>query len=1004
VSADEKSSGAVLVVGGGIAGMQAALDLADSGYYVYLIERDEAIGGVMAQLDKTFPTNDCSTCMISPKLVEVGRHSNIELLTLTEVLDLKGQPGDFTVKVLQKPRYVDMDKCIACGACAEKCPKKVDSEYNEGTNQRKAIYLRFPQAVPLKYAIDPETCIYLQKGRCGACEKVCPAGAIKFDDQPRELELQVGAVIVAPGFKIFDADLKPELGHGRYPNVLTSLEFERYLSASGPSGGHVIRPSNHEAPRRVAWIQCVGSRDPSIGQDYCSYVCCMYATKQAILAKEHVKGLEPTIFFMDIRAQGKGFDRYYERAKGEHGVRYVRSMISRVAHDPISNEVQVRYFDEAGELQEEAFDLIVLSCGLKPNAAADELAGIMGLERDAFGFARPQSLNPLLTSRPGVYTCGVFSGPKDIPETVTQASGAAGQAAELLASARGSQVKETIFPPEIDVGDDEPRVGVFICHCGINIAGVVDVPAVVEYARSLPNVAHAENLLFSCSTDSLEHLSEQIKEKRLNRVIVASCSPRTHEPLFRETLRQAGLNPYLFEMANIRDQCSWVHQGDPDAATTKAKDLVRMSLARAVMLQPLKQIKVKVDQHALVIGGGVAGLTSALSLADQGFETTLVERSEALGGLARQIGRTVEGFEVKPYLDELIQKAQSHPKLKVWTESQVETISGSVGAFKVTVNHAGEQEKLGCGAVILAVGGSEYRPEEYLCGQDERIMTQLDFDQILAQGRDLPEEVVMIQCVGSREEAHSYCSRVCCTKACQNALALKELNPKARVTILYRDIRTYSTKETVYRAAREAGVRFVRFEPEQKPEVRQEGGGLVVEVFDQGLRETLRFAPQALVLSAAVRPNPEARKLASRLKLPLDSDGFFMEAHLKLRPVDFAAQGYFLAGLAHGPKFIEESIAQAKGAAGRAAAVLAAEERLVSSEVSTIDETKCVRCLTCLRSCPYGVPATVGLGKALYIDPAACQGCGVCASVCPRKAITLQHHTDAQIMAKEAAL
>ncbi len=1002
MSGADKKSGAVLVVGGGIAGMQAALDLADSGYYVHLIEKDAAIGGVMAQLDKTFPTNDCSTCMISPKLVEVGRHINIELLTLSELVSLEGEAGSFTAKVLQRPRYVDMDKCIACGVCAEKCPKKVDNEYNEGTDQRKAIYLRFPQAVPLKYAIDAESCIFFKNGKCKACQKFCPAGAIKFDDEPKEHELKVGAVIVAPGFDLFDADLKPELGHARYPNVITSLEFERYLAASGPTGGHVVRPSNHQEPKKIAWLQCVGSRDPSAGLDYCSYVCCMYATKQAILAKEHIEGAAPTIFFMDVRAQGKGFDRYYERAKAEHGVRYVRSMISRVTGHPETGELKVHYYDEAGQAQDETFDLVILSCGLRPNAASVELAQKLGLAQDAFGFAQAQGLNPLKTSRPGVYVCGVFAGPKDIPETVTQASGAAGQAAELLAPARGTQIKVPAFPEERDVSAEEPKVGVFVCHCGINIAGVVDVPGVVEYAKSLPHVVHAENLLFSCSTDSLDKISETIKERGLNRVIVASCSPRTHEPLFRETLRQAGLNPYLFEMANIRDQCSWVHQNSPEAATAKAKDLIRMSLARSVVLEPLEELIVSVDQRAVVVGGGVAGLTAGLSLADQGFETTLIERSDQLGGTARRLFKTVEGFAVKPHLEALIKKAQGHPRLKIMLGAEVIQSSGTIGRFNLTLKTKEGKETLGCGAVIIAVGASEFEPQEYRHGEDARVMTQLAFHERLAAGGDLPEEVVMIQCVGSREEEHPYCSRTCCSLACLNALMLKEKNPRARVSILYRDIRTYSTKETIYRAAREAGVRFIRYEPEAKPEVSDDGQRLRVSVFDQALKETLILKPEALVLSAAIRPQPDAKELGSRLKLPHDADGFFMEAHLKLRPVDFASQGFFLAGLAHGPKFIEESIGQAKAAAARAAAVLSAEQRTVGGEISRVDREECALCLTCVRVCPYGVPKFVD--NKIYIDPAACQGCGSCAAACPVKAIKVGHHTDDQILAKEMAL
>ena len=914
------------------------------------------------------------------------------------------------------PVQIDASKCLGCGACTTVCPTDyltldmianigamIPNEFNENLEGGKPIHIPYPQAVPNVPAIDPNYCVHFITGDCQICADKCQADAITHDLTDEEVEIEAGSIILAPGFETFDPQRKPELGY-RYPNVITSLEFERLLSASGPTEGHVARPSDEAEPKKVAWLQCVGSRDPSIGQDYCSYVCCMYATKQAIIAGEHIEGLAPTIFFIDVRAQGKGFDAYYERAKNERGVRYVRSHISRVTDNPATGDLRLHYFDEAGEAQDETFDLVVLSVGMCARDEARDLADKLGLGLDNFGFALPTSPNPLITKREGVYVCGAFAGPKDIPETVTQASGAAGQAAELLAEVRGSEIEPPTYPEEEDVTGQEPRVGVFICHCGINIAGVVDVDEVTEYVKGLPHVVHADHVLFSCSTDALDKIIEAIKEHGLNRVIVSSCSPRTHEPLFRETLKRAGLNPYLFEMANIRDQCSWVHQSEKAAATQKAKDLTRMALARSVMLEPIHEFPVKVDQKGLVIGGGAAGLSAALSLARQGFSTTVVEKTDRLGGLARKIIRTVDGFNLKPYLKTLIAQVEDEDRITVLTGCEVERISGTVGRFAVTTRQGGRKEELTCGAIILATGGAEHEPGgAYLFGQDERVMTQLGLLEKIASGDELPSEVVMIQCVGSREEEHLYCSRVCCSQACQNALMLKEKNRQTEVSILYRDIRTYATKEKIYRAAREAGVRFIRYEPEAAPQVSADGARLKVEVFDQALRQKVILRPEAVVLSAAIRPNPEAKELASRLKLPLDADGFFMEAHLKLRPVDFAAQGFFLAGLAHGPKFLDESISQAKAAAARAGAVLAAEERMAGGEISVVDPDKCVACLTCARICPYDVPV-LGPEGVVVIDPMACQGCGSCASACPRKAIEVQHHTDAQIVAKEAAL
>ena len=841
---------------------------------------------------------------------------------------------------------------------------------------------------------------------CYQCLTVCQAGAINHEMLPQELELKVGAVIMAPGFKTFDPDGRPEFGYGRYPNVVTSLEFERINSASGPYGGHLKRPGDGKEPKRVAWIQCVGSRDAAIGRDYCSYVCCMYATKQAVIAQEHAPGLEASIFFMDIRAQGKGFDRYYERARDQRGVRYQRAMVSRLLEDPATGDLLLTYLDDQDQQAEERFDMVVLSVGLVPHPKGVELAGRIGVDTDRFGFAARTGLNPLLTSRDGVYTCGAFQAPRDIPDTVMQASGAAAQAGSLLAAARGSEVSRPEYPLEVDVAGSEPRVGVFVCHCGINIGSVVDVPGVVAYAAGLPHVTHGEEFLFTCSTDSQEKMAQAIKDHNLNRVVVASCSPRTHEPLFRDTLRKAGLNPYLFEMANIRDQCSWVHQGDHASATDKAKDLCRMSVARAALLEPLHQLPTPVTQSAVVVGGGLAGLTAAATLAEMGFFTHVVEKSAQLGGLALRLGRTAEGFDIRAYLDELIDKVTHNGLIRVHLDSRLLATSGHVGHFESTIASGDKRETLEHGAVIVATGAREYQPSEYLFGRDERVTTQLSLHQAL---RDDPgsvagdSPVVMIQCVGSREEEHPYCSRICCTQAVSNALALKRLNPDREVTILYRDIRTFSLKELYYKQAREAGVRFVRFSQQEPPQVEAADQGITVRVFDQAFGHTLEFEAGSLVLAAAIRPQEDMAELAGSLKLPLDADGFFMEAHLKLRPVDFVNAGFFMAGSAHAPKFSEEVISQAQAAASRAAAVLSRAEMMVGGEVAVVDAERCVACLTCVRTCPYGVPQ-VNQGGVVYIDPAACQGCGNCASACPRKLIQVQHHTDAQILAKATAL
>jgi len=1469
--------GAVMVVGGGICGMQAALDLANSGFKVYLVEETTAIGGRMVQLDKTFPTNDCSMCIISPKLIEVDKHLNIEILSNSQIESLEGEAGNFKVKVLKKPRYIDIEKCSACGDCLEACPVDLIDEFEQSLATRKAVYKRYPQAIPSamaiskaarppckltcpagcngqgyialiakgKYAealnhikqwiplpavlgrichhpcelecnrnevdepvaiaplkrfaadivrqkrqegsIPPEekpvidaskpkvaivgagpsglTCahdlvkmgypvaifeassqpggqlwsaipkyrlpkdvlaadikdivdtgielklntpingkpslddlkaqgyqaFYLAIGAqqsrslpipgvdlpqvllaldflrdanqgkevnignrvvvigggnvamdaartarrlgavevcavclespeempahpweieeaeeegvrekhrwgprqinerdgkvaaiefekctsvfdgegkfnptfdkevttkiecdtviiaigqatdlsvlpkksgvkttrggflivdpltlatdeedifaggdgvtgpksaveaikhgheaaisidrylngtdlkevrepkeeesaplptgehekkerigvnrislerrlssfdemdatfteeeakteaercldCGLCSEclqcvaVCQAKAIDHTMSEETVELQVGSLVLAPGFEPFDAHIKGEYGYGRMPNVATSIEFERILSASGPFQGQIIRPSDGKHPVKIAWIQCVGSRDETCGKDYCSSVCCMYATKEAIIAREHESTVQPTIFYNDLRAFGKGFERYFESAKNKFGIRYVRGIPSGVKELQQSRNLLLEYTGEDGEKVQEEFDMVVLSVGLQPSESAKDLANKVGIELDRFGFCQTEELAPNITSRDGIYVAGAFSAPMDIPESVMSASSAACLASQGIAEARGTMVTEKEYPPEIDINGQEPRIGVFVCRCGSNIARVVDVPSVAEYASTLPYVVHAEENLYTCSTDTQVKIINAIKEKELNRVVVASCSSLTHEPLFQDTIREGCLNKYLFEMANIRDQCSWVHATHMPEATEKAKDLVRMAVARAVFLEPLHESPVEIKRRGLVIGGGLSGMTAALELAKQGYETILVEREEELGGNLRRIYYTGDGADPQALLASVIKQVEEEPKITVYKGAEIKNFSGYVGNYTTEIiTDTGDNVEIEHGVVISATGGTEYKPTEYLYGQSDKVLTQLELEQKIAGGSEEVKQldsVVMIQCVGSREEGHMYCSRVCCTQAVNNALKLKEQNPETEVYILYRDIRTYGMNELLYREARDKGVTFIRYELEKKPEVSEENGQLKVKVLDSVLGMEILLEPALLVLSSAIRPQADAEEFASKLKLPLTQDKFYMEAHMKLRPLDFANDGMYLCGLAHSPKFVSESIVQARGAVSRAVTILSRPYLMVGGIVSVVDADKCVACLTCVRSCPFGVPKINDDGVA-YIEAASCQGCGICASLCPRKAIKLQHYTDEQVMAKSAVL
>ena len=1500
--------GATLVVGGGIAGVQAALDLADSGVKVFLVEREPAIGGKMAQLDKTFPTNDCAMCILSPKLVEAGRHRNIEILTNSDLLRLDGAAGRFTAKIRRRPRYVSLDDCTACDDCAQVCPVTVPSEFNEGLSKRTAIYKSYPQAVPSAYTISkkgtspckftcpadtsaqgyialiaeqryeealevikqynpfpatvgrvchhpcetecnrgkldspvaicalkrfvadsvydkwsregrpagqrelrayPEAptelpaedrrrvavvgagptgltachflsrmgykvtifealpvaggmarvgipeyrlphdvlnfeideilrlgaelelnhpirdinslfdegfsaiflaigahepqklripgeddaegvfhgvpflrsvalgedvrlgdrvtvvgggntaidtartarrlgsrdvtiiyrrtraempaneweidealeegvsleilaqpvevisehgrvsalrCVRMELGEpdesgrrrpipiegsefeipcdavvaaiaqapeisfldedhgleitrwgtfavneetletnregifaggdaaagpgaliegiaagrrgalsidrylrevplltpreltplptteltddeivamiargevdmrprvetpkaavaervgdfrevelclseeqalaearrclsCGLCSEcyqcvlACKAHAIDHQQAPYEETLEVGAVILAPGYRLYDAQQAGELGYGRYANVVSSMQFERLLSASGPTRGHITRLSDHAEPQRIAFLQCVGSRDKD--HDYCSSICCMYATKEAMLALDHVPGVECHIFQIDMRAFSKGFDAYFERGK-ELGIHYHRCKISSLKEDPSTREIWIDYVAGYGKLERQKFDLVVLSVGMERPDGAGAIAEAAGIEVDSYGFCETQPFRPVETSRPGVYVCGAFAEPKDIPDSVIQAGGAAAAAMATIGKARGTLVAPAEYPPETPVSpEDEPRVGVFICSCGSNIAGVVDVEDVTGYASTLADVVHAENTMYTCSADSLKLIQERIEEHGLNRVIVSSCTPRTHEPIFRDTIREAGLNPYLFEMANIRDQDSWVHAKWPDRATKKARELTRMAVARSRRLEPLYTQDQSLIHRALVIGGGVAGMTAALNLADQEYDVIIVEREQELGGLARNLSVTGDGGDVRVLLASLVGRVQEHPHIEVLTGHQVVKSAGFVGNFSSTVECCSDprQRLIEHGVTVVATGAMEYRGPAHGMGADPRIMTQGDLEQLLSLPDPSPalseaRSIAMLQCVGPWDEegneASFYCSRICCSVAAKNALRIKKQNPKAQVFVLYnRDIRTYGFQEALYTQAREAGVVFLRYQEDGQPQIKA-NGQLQLAVQDDVLGHTIALEPDLLVLSAAVVPAEGSRDLAELLKFSCTLEGFFLEAHVKLQPVDFPAEGIFLAGMAHYPKLLDETIAQAGAAAARAARILSKDTLEVGGVVAVVDPAKCTGCLTCVRVCPFGAaqinPALTGVGGILgaaEIPAAACRGCGLCPAECPARAIQLQHFTDDQVLAKEEAL
>jgi len=1015
--------GSVLVIGGGIAGIQTSLDLTELGFKVYLVERTPSIGGRMAQLDKTFPTNDCSLCILAPKMVEVFRNPNIELMAYHEVQKVAGKPGDFTVTVLKKPRYIDDTKCKGCGDCATKCPKiEVPNIFDMNLGKRKSVYIPFPQAVPPVYLIDPELCLKLTKGVCGVCEKVCTAEAIDYEQQPKEIELKVGAIVVATGFDMFAEELSSRWGY-HYENVVNALEYERILCASGPFGGHVLRPSDQKEPEKIAFIQCAGSRDLHEGVPYCSSVCCMYTAKEAIITREHSEKSQCYVFRHDIRAFGKNFYEFTQRAQEEYGVKYFQTKISKIVEDPESNDLIIHYEDlKTGEFKDFKANLVVLATPLVPSKGTEELGKILDIELDHYNFYKEKTyFNKSLSSKDGIFLCGFCQGPMDIPETVADASGVASQVATLLNSVKFTEVKEKVYEiPEKEVKiTDEPRIGVLICHCGINIGKYVDVPEVREYIKTLPNVVHCEDNLYSCSSDSQERIKELIAEHNLNRFIVASCTPRTHEALFQETCQEAGMNKYLFEMVNIRDQCSWVHMTEKEAATEKSKDLLRMSLAKTRLIKPQPEEKLQITPTGLIIGGGVAGMTAALNLADQGFKTYLVEKEDKLGGNLNNLNILYPIQEdASIFLKEITQKVKNHKNIEILIKSKINSIKGFVGNYEVTISNSGTDPKeLKIGTIIVATGAQELKPQGLFQYGDKNddVITQLELEQKLQDADkswlEKTNRITFILCANARQkEGITYCSNVCCGTSIKNINILKELKPELEIVVLYRDLQMAKKEFEDYYRNRRKDAMFLRYDLDNLPEItKQSKEKYGIKVFDTNLQDEITYITDMIVLATPMIPADNLEELAKMLKVPLDRTGFFLEAHVKLRPLDFATDGVFLCGCAQWPKNIQDSISQANGAAGRASRFLSAKEITTSGLVAEVNPDKCIGCGECEEVCPYKAIELIETTKEFEevsivikkasINSALCKGCGTCAATCKVGAIMVKHYDFDQISA-----
>lgn len=927
------------------------------------------------------------------------------MLTNTDLLALAGKAGDFTVRVSKRPRYIDADSCTACGLCTQYCPKHLEDSYNEGLALTRPIHIDYAQAVPATYYIDPETCMYLQYETCQICVPVCQSKAINFHQLPEELDLKVGAVILSPGFGRIKEETLEKLGYGQHPDVVTSFEFERMTNASGPFIGEVKCFSDGRHPKRIAFLQCVGSRDLGCDNGYCSSVCCMYAIKEALVAKEHDPEVEISIFYMDMRTQGKDFDKTRQRAEAM-GIKFIRAKVGGVT--PWLNRLQLTYSTFAGSHEFEPFDMVVLSVGLESPKDAQALSKITGIELNRYDFAHSQVFSPLQTSREGVIVAGAFQGPKDIPESVTQASAAAGIVSGMLEKQRGMGIVHKTYPDERP-DSDEVRIGVFVCHCGINISSVVDVVKVENSVVDMEGVVYHTDSLYACSQDAITTIRDTIIEENLNRVVIAACSPRTHEPLFQDTLKDAGLNPCLIEMVNIRDQCSWVHAGEPDEATRKSEDLLRMAVAKARSLKPLPSQTVPVTLRAVVVGAGIAGMTSALTIAHQGFQVTLLEKEAALGGKMGLLNHSLSANDTVAALKKLVAEVKKNRNIDVITKAELVQSGGFIGNYSsvIAVGETGDEHReeytIDHGVIVLATGAHENRPDGYLLDKNKKVLTQQELEKRLA-GRAknrAPGSIIMIQCAGSRGDGLDYCSKVCCNHAVKNALKIKEINPDSEIIVLYRDMRTYGYGEDEYREARLQGVVFIPYELERKPEIYEKGRQLHVKFFDSIMQEEMDMIPELVALSVGIVPDG-TEDLSKLLKTPLTSDKFFLEAHVKLRPVEMAVDGVFVCGLAHGPKPLDEIIAQAQAAATKAAIPLAKGKVSIAPIVSFVREDECIGCGICVSLCPFATIEMIKVDKkrkARTIS-ASCKACGICASHCPTFAITMGGFTNEQIIAQ----
>jgi heterodisulfide reductase subunit A len=999
---------AVLVVGAGMAGIQAALDLAGVGIKVYLLDSAPYVGGKMVQLYRTSEDN-CAICIATPKILEAKNNPNIEMIPLAELESMDGEAGNFRATIRKHPRYVDSTKCVTCGLCWRSCPAQAVSEYNFGLGSRKAIYLAYAGAVPNIPSIDARACLHLKGEKCNKCAEVCPTDAINWGQKEGLQELQVGAILLTSGIEPLRASEEAaRLGYGKVPNVIDNFQMDRLVSIYGPTGGQVQRPSDGKEAQKIAIVQCIGSRKPDKDLIYCSSVCCMHSIRTAMSLKAKSSETEVVIFHNDVMAYSKGHEQIYNEAKNRLGVKFVRGEIGAITEHPQTKDLKLECVStEGSKPEEESFDLVVLSLGLMPSPEAVKLAKQLGVPFNQWGF--PETAAHSSLASPGVFIGGSFNSLSDTPETAVNAESAALEIAAFLAETTlpESQPAQTA-PPQPRISDVPPKVGVFVCQCGGIVSKMLNTVELAEYAGGLEGVAQSQVLEYACFASGVSQIQQRIKEEGLNRVVVIACSARSHLPLFQKTIAGAGLNKFLVEMVNARELCAWVHLNERDKAMQRMKDEIRGTVAKVRELQPVAPATREITQRGLVIGGGVAGMVAALSLASRGIPVDLIEKSENLGGNANRLWTDTAGGNIPQYVESLRRRAEEDSLIKVFLGSRVIEVTGRMGEFHTRIQTPVAVVQAEHGAIIVATGGEEYKPEEYMYGKNKAVITQLELEQRFANGGEWLKNIksaVVLHCVGSRNERRSYCSRICCSQAVKNSLRLKEINAGIEVHQLYRDMRTYFLNDILRHEAKGKGITFNKYDEEVGIDVSETGEGkLTVSFTDTETGKVTVLQPDLLVLNSAVLPGDDNKSLSSILGVPLAEDGFFAEDdYMTLTPVDFTKKGIYLCGLAHGPKSLDESIAQARAAAIRALALLSKERLVQQAVVAEVSAGRCVACLTCVRACPFGVPF-INDQQVAQILPEECRGCGVCVSSCPKDAIELKTFTDNDVLPQIEAL